>query len=121
MLAYVLSITYQTGEQASQICLVSVGSSKVDLLINICRMIELRIKVYQVWIQIISTTILILLFRLLLICQLAYLLLNLISDTLSLALNILVLTATTGSKPLVSIAAWLIIWSLLIYEAVYDT
>ena len=120
MLAYVLSITYQTREQASQICLVSIGSSKVDLLINICRMIELRImwiKVYQVWIQI---TILILLCRLLLICQLAYLLLNLISDILSLALNIQVLT-TTGSKPLVSIAAWLIIWSLLIYEAVYDT
>ena len=112
MLAYVLSITHQTGEQASQIRLVSVGSSKVDLLINICRMIE----VYQVWIQI---TILILLFRLLLICQLIYLLLNLISNVLTLALNILVLT-TTGSKPLVSIAAWLIIGSLSIHEAVYD-
>ena len=114
MLAYVLSIAHQTGEQASQIWLVSVGSSKVDLLINIRRMIE----VYQVWIQI---TILILLFRLLLICQLAYLLLNLISDVLSLALIFLMLPGPPGSTPLVSIAAWLIIWSLLIYEAVYDT
>lgn len=101
MLAYILSITHQTGKQASQIWLVSVGSSKVDLLINICRII-IRIEIYQIWIQI---TILILLFRLLLICQLAYLLLNLICDILSLALKILVLTATTGSKPLVSIAA----------------
>jgi hypothetical protein len=74
------------------------------------------IEVYQVWIQII----LILPCRLLLVCQLVYLLLNLCCDVLSLALDILVLTATTGSKPLVSIAAWLIIWSLLIYEAIYD-
>jgi hypothetical protein len=113
LLAYVLSITNQTRKQASQIWLVSVGSSKVDLLIYIC-----RIEIYQIWIQI---TILILLSRLLLICQLVYLLLNLICDVLSLALNILVLAVTTGSKPLVSIAACLIIWSLLIYEAVYDT